>query len=312
MPNLAEDSTYSRGAARPANISRGLETVQDLLDRIAASEGPKAKPLAMLRTTAMHVSRCLGRPLGATRIHELVSSSPEINAYLRSRGFKRNTVRSYGNYLRILVQEARALGWEAWDPRIEAAWAPFLAAQPRGKRDLSRARMVIKYAISNGIRPEDFGELHLNAWEEWMVRRGRSHSWIKAVKRYFSRIVFTAGLQTALREPHLEGGAIYRTRYDQLPNPLRSQLEELLEWKVADISEGRPARCRHRPVTAKHLRNTLCRIFGFGHNIRGKDIRTLDELVSRISTRMDTVVRKQTTCSSLQLSQFLKDIALDG
>src|ERR1700752_4659498 len=106
----AKNRRKPRPASRRGTISR-LETIQDLLAAIRAHEPDNNHLLAMLGATTAHIAIHLGEPADKIDIHRLLDVKAGLQAHLRKRGFRRNSIRSYTNYLRILLQKAGELGW---------------------------------------------------------------------------------------------------------------------------------------------------------------------------------------------------------
>src|SRR5579862_8879556 len=182
-----------REAAQTPHISPlGPRTIQDLLDSITECESARPQPQAMLKTTAAHVSQFLGKPLKDVGIGELVDALPEFSAFLKERRFKRNSIRSYLNYVRILLQKARELGWNEIDPEVEAAWQPILAAIP-ARTWLTKIVSVVRYGVHQGTKPSDFGESDLEGWAQWMLKQQRTQSYVRALKGGFRSFVFRNG-----------------------------------------------------------------------------------------------------------------------
>jgi hypothetical protein len=266
-------------AQKPPISPKGRLTLQELLDQIQANEPSALKLSGMLRSTAAHLSRALCKPLDALTIEELTIGLPEFKVYLKQRRFTRNSIRSYLHFGRILLRKARELGWKETDPEVESLWQPILAAIAN-RHERKTIPIVIGYAVQRGIKPSDLSDSLLKTWADWMLMQGRSASYISNLHGAFRSFVSRIGLPTALSAPYPEGGRVYGVPFHQLPDPLRTQIVELLEWKVAKFSRGRPERCRHRPVTAKNFRDMLCRIYGFLEKIKGQQVPTLEELLS--------------------------------
>jgi len=113
-----------RVSARSVTITgRGLRTVEELLTAI--SETAPNLPIGMLRSTANHISTFLNVLLEQLAIDALENLGPRFRNHLRERRFKTNSVRSYSNYLSMLLRAAREFGWESPALEIPEDWKPF-------------------------------------------------------------------------------------------------------------------------------------------------------------------------------------------
>jgi hypothetical protein len=263
-----------RDTAQSDRISlRKSRTVQALLECVGRD--PTSRDLqSMIRSTANHIALCFGRPLDAIQVTELAHALPQFGAYLRERRFKRHSIRSYLNYARILLRKARDLGWVGTDPDVEAAWAPVLATIP-SQNWQSRIRGIVGFATQRNVKPSAFGESELESWSEWMLKQGRKRSYVRSLRGMFRSFVFRNGFPTALNDIYAEVGLVFRTAFEDLPEPLRSEVTRLLDWKVAEFSRGRPEKNRHRQVTADNFRDLLCRIVGFLERVQRKRVASL-------------------------------------
>jgi integrase len=262
---------------------KSSKTLQDLLVHIAASL-PRTQLTSMLNTTASHLSHWLGKPPTDIPIRRLIGAAPEFSSYLRQCHFKPNSVRSYLNYLRILIKTAQDLGWREQDPELERLWRPLLLAIPTQGRK-NRIASIPRYALQMGIRPADFGESHLNNWSDWLLKQGRTLFYVSRLKSSFRTFVFQNRFSTGLSEHPVGWRKTYGTPFESLPESLRLEIEQLLKWKVEPFSAGRPKWCRHRPVTARNFRNLLCRIHGFQVLLHGQSVSTLEQLLSEDNLR---------------------------
>ena len=141
-----QNDTDVRGSARPVDSAEKLRTVPDLLAVLQ-----NHKHIAMLRTTAGHISACLNVPVEELDIEALVGLRPRFTAYLIARRHKRNAVRSYRNYAGMLLREAKHLGWvtRETDVRVSEAWKPILTSVAKAVGCAG----IVRYAIALGIMP---------------------------------------------------------------------------------------------------------------------------------------------------------------
>src|SRR5215469_3439829 len=118
-----------RNSASGGNISQ-LTTLQDLHVAIASHETDK-QLRGMLDSTMAHIALCLGHPPHEINIQRLLDVRTELQAHLKKSSPKRNTVRSYTNFLNILVKKARQLGWSECSSEVVTIWEPIRKAVAR-------------------------------------------------------------------------------------------------------------------------------------------------------------------------------------
>jgi len=112
MYGAAQLDTVPPEKAQAIPISpQRARTVQDLLDHLSEGRSTLPNLLNMLKTTTAHISRSLNRPLNEIQINQLSGALPQFITFLTEseRRFKRNSIRSYQNYFRKLLQIARDL-----------------------------------------------------------------------------------------------------------------------------------------------------------------------------------------------------------
>lgn len=72
----------------------------------------------------------------------------------------------------------------------------------------------------------------------------------------------------------------YGIPLEDFPVELKRQVRELLRWKRAEYSRGRPKSGHHREITSKRLEHVICALYGFTVNIRGESgVNSLAELI---------------------------------
>jgi hypothetical protein len=249
-------------------------TLKELLD-IIATRGDNN--LSMLRTTAVRLSEFMDKSIGELSIDTLVDVRSSFSDYLKQRRYKPNTIRTYRQNTQRLVQWAEQLGWVSGKQSVEQAWMPLLDALAGNPRAYTA---VIFNAIQNRRLPSEFTVGDLDDWGESMLNAGRQYRTVVVGKWSFRKAVTNAGLNSLL--PKLEPAprkSAYRVPAGELPEPLRTEVRELLVWKQARFAKGRPQKTRHRPVSAKLLESNICRLFGFAKNIANfNDVTSLKSL----------------------------------
>jgi hypothetical protein len=219
----------------------------------------------MLWTAAGHVSALTGLTLDTIPIEALLDAGSSIAVYLKKRRYSANSIRTYRQSIRQLVQLAHELGWiSEWQPLAEL-WEPILQAL---KTERQASRGAIEFAIANGISPETFCGTDLQRWGKWLEGRGRQHRTVRTYVGYFRRAVLRSELEHLLFKLDCRPyPTVYRVSTSDLPEPLRTEVRELLVWKQAKFAKGRPQWTRHRPVSAKLLENCIGRLFRFAKDI---------------------------------------------
>jgi len=259
-----------------ADEPQRLETVGDLLHAIA---GSNTKPDGMLLTTARHLPAFHGKSIDTLPIEVLQDATSAFALYLRERRYKRNSVRTYCHNLRVLLGEARRLGWVPNNQPISDAWRPVWEAVSNTS---GVTKDIVRYAISQRISPADFSDRNLAEWREWAKKRGWRHGTGMKMSSRFRKVVIDNGLQPLL--PHLNclpSKSRYGIAIEDMPDPLKSEIVALLRWKTDRFAKGRPQRARLRAVSAAQLQVTFGQLYGFAAKIAGRtDITSLVQLVT--------------------------------
>ncbi len=273
--------TQSAAALPPSSVSIAdrppkLESVGDLRHAICTSA---TRPDNMIMTTARHLAAFAGQPLERLPIEALLDIGPEFSLYLAEHRYADNSIRTYCRYAQVLLRTARELGWKPDSQPINDCWKPVLDALAKVP---GATKGVVRYAMRQGVSPDEFSEAHLSAWEEWMKRRGRTHLTVRYLKSRFRKVIVDRNLEFLLPRlnchPH---GADYKISTDDMPEPLRTQVRSLLKWKTDKWSKGRPQHGRLRPVSAVQLENWIGRLYGYAHAIaKLPDINSLADLLT--------------------------------
>jgi hypothetical protein len=280
MPTSTDPRSELRVPAQIHSISReSLETLADLLDAIRKSEGDASHVVKMLSATAAHLAIHLGQPPDKIEIRQLLAVRPGLRLHLKERGFKRNSIRSYCNYVRIFLQKAEGLGWTECAPPLLSAWQEIRQAVAKTHGCIR----IVEYAIRSGKNPESFAEADLDDWGQTAVRDGRTCEYISRVKCRFRRRIFDAGLSSRIPGLLVPVNTGYGIPISQLPPRLRDEIGNLVRWKTAEFAPGRPSKAKIRPVTATVLTAWIYRIAGFGLRIKGQRVSSLEELLSEQS-----------------------------
>lgn len=261
-----------------------LRTLEDLLSAIRGTEPEQTSLLAMLNSTAAHLSRYLRRAPDKIDIETLADASvlDGFVTYLEEkgrgqRGLSRNSVRSYVNYVRLLIRKARGLGWTEHRVEAEEEWQEISALAKK-----RRCASVIQYAIRNGLKPGDFRDAHMEEMGQFVIKKGHTYRHVMALKSRFRKLVAECGLHSDVPGVSpFSPKPRYRIRLSNFPEPLRREVLELLKWKTDRFAEGRPARSRIRHSSAETLQEFFCEVYGFARNVKGTNPITLADLLSK-------------------------------
>jgi integrase len=275
---VAERRTKPCEIARTYAIShKRIETLQDLMRCIEGEENEKSKVVPMLRALTSHICLCYDRAPERIAVSELADLRPRLRLYLQKGPFKRNSIRSYVNYLRILLDRAEQLGWRKNSPEIENKWVEIRAHVSTAKS----GSQIVHWAIAAGKSPADFtdGDLDLCAAEQ--TRLGRGFEYVRNLKARFRKSIVRAGLTNQLPKLSFGRRDCYGVPLSGFPELMRAQLKEVVAWKTAAFVTGRPRGARYRAVSAMSLLSIVGRLFGFICTVLRKQVNALTELLTQ-------------------------------
>lgn len=259
--------------------NKDVQTLEDLIEVIAQHED--SDTTRMLRTLKGHLSLAANKGANEISLSELAGVRREFRLYLGKKqeegDFTRNTVRTYVNNFRILLEKARKFGVRCYSPEIQNLWDPIAA----GLSPAYGSRDIVRDAVLKGIPPRDYTDEHLKSWGEQMAKNGRHPTYIRQRGNAFRRRLLATGLNGLL--PKLSFNVRkqgYGVPLDTFPESLRAQAALVLEWKQAPYVRGRPRRNRCRPISVLGLRHLFCGTVGFAQRILGKTPQTLKDLLS--------------------------------
>lgn len=109
----------------------------------------------------------------------------------REARYKRNSVRSYLNYRRILLRAAEKLGWVRLPPALPREWERIIERLPKDKN----YRTIALYAATKGKNPSDLTDSDLDEWLQFAISHGRTFRYASELKGCFRNRIFRVGLQ---------------------------------------------------------------------------------------------------------------------
>jgi integrase len=220
------------------------------------------------------------RPSERIELKELSDVRPRFREYLtqlKQPRLKRNSVRSYVNFLRILLERAKGVGWSEHPPEVEKSWSEIRAFLKEKKGCLG----IADYAVHLGRTPADFSDADLDQWAEQQHQLGRMYEYVRDLKKCFRKAVSLAGLESRFPKVSFGFRQDYGVPVDQFPELIRTEVEAVIRWKTAPFVLGRRNRDRHRPITARNLQRVFSHLFGFAQKFLGVEPLTLADLVGQ-------------------------------
>jgi hypothetical protein len=259
------------------------KTVGDLL-RLLEDNPPRE--FSMLRSTCSMLADYFGKPADEILFDSVQEARTRLRPYLESRKYAENSIRTYVNHVRILLNRAKECGWNT-TMEHSAAWRPVLELAAEAKcKDVSNYLAKLK-KTPRQVTVED-----VERWAELRLQEGASYSRIKGQQTRFWRLLRHCGCMedvplTLLREKD------YGVPLGTFVPQLQVEANELLRWKLQEYSIDRPSAARHRPVSSKKLQKELNSLYGFAVNIRGdSDIRSLSDLITKGASFCSRQLRK--------------------
>jgi integrase len=239
---------------------RAPKTLSDLFD-IFRENPPRS--LSMLHTTWSVLAAYLQMPADQITIDSVFENKEGFPRYLERRKYKRNSVRSYANYERILLRKAEELGWNP-EESFPEAWRGVLALATEKK-----CADIARYLARIRKTPAEVPIQDADSWVKIRVQQGTAYPYNRDKKLRFWRLLRDCGVMKQASIPMLRGKS-YGIPLDQLPPDLNKELTKLLQWKQAAFSLNRATEARHRKTTTRNLQQFTCQVIGYAINIRGE------------------------------------------
>jgi hypothetical protein len=197
-------------------------------------------------------------------------------AHLKASKYKNSSVKSYRNYLNMLLRRAEELGWVRPALIIPAAWQEIADVMPR-----SSAKLIVRYAARIGKSPSVFSEDDLSAWRQERVKAGRSLVDAERDCSRFRNAIAHAGLSSKipLVKPRDKR---YGMPLSKMHPELREEIQRTIAWKLNEFEIDRPSGARIRPISAKRLNDLFGQLTGYVQNIERKpEVTSLSSLITR-------------------------------
>jgi integrase len=247
-------------------------TLSELLG-ILATNPPKS--FSMLRSTAAQIANLCNQPIEEITLDRVLEMRRPFRRYLEQRPYAENSIRSYVNYGRILIQMALKEGWRPYQ-NLSQDWLRVLALASRRKCTDPVRFLSIAKTNPRDVTPED-----VENWAQIRLQEGASRKVVSLKKARLWNLLKECGITDHTPLSNIRAQA-YCVPFQQFPQELRLEVERMLKWKTADFSIGRPKGGQIRQETASTIRKNICRLVGFATNIRGlSGVNSLSELIQK-------------------------------
>ncbi len=248
------------------------KTLADLL-QFLADKPDGAFP--MLRSTCSLAAVYMGEPLTKISLSSLQRAKKGFRPFLERGKYAETSVRSYVNYLRILLNHAGVLGWDA-EEGIPEAWHSVMKLVPE-----KRCEELAVHLSQIRDRPQDVTVEDVEAWIAQVIKEDRTYRSATLERGRFWRLLRSCGCTEEL-PLCLSREKYYGVPVKEFPTNLKKEVTELLRWKTADFALDRPKNARMRAVSSEGLTDTICQLYGFATKICGEtSIATLPDLVQK-------------------------------
>lgn len=257
-----------------AKSHRPITTVGELLDAIAKQRG--SQYLGPLKTAANYFSDYMATPHSQLKIAMLKSASQGFRAYLYrvpttgGKRLKGSSVRSYCSCVEALLRSAQELGWHHQPSSVEIEWNLAIAGL-KMRRGISG---LIRFALAKGKAPSQLTDNDILAFQKYKLGKGRSPLYANNIGSTFKRIIAAANLQHKF--PLLTAPKDYRYAIpvEKMPEPMQSELLELLAFKLGKSDHRVARKKKSRPISAREIKAAVTRLFGYAVSERNMDPET--------------------------------------
>jgi hypothetical protein len=128
-----------------------------------------------------------GKPADEILFDSVQEARTRLRPYLESRKYAENSIRTYVNHVRILLNRAKECGWNT-TMEHSAAWRPVLELAAEAKcKDVSNYLAKLK-KTPRQVTVED-----VERWAELRLQEGASYSRIKGQQTRFWRLLRHCG-----------------------------------------------------------------------------------------------------------------------
>jgi len=274
MNTILQIGTEIEADLRTPSDQRTQVPVKTTGDLLARSQGKLPRAISMLKTTCGLLGTYLNLPGDQIPIDTLDARRKGFRAFLASRPYTENSIRSFVYQLRVLLKTARRLGWKP-DANAPERWRPLLTVASEKK-----VMDIVRYFSRVAKTPGDVTIEDVELWCKEMTTGGMLFTTVAAKRNAFWRLLQDTGW-TTLNPLTVLHQTKYGVPLDQLDPGLRQEAEVLLKWKQAEYAVDRPKWGKIRAVSANNLRLTICQLAGFVINVCGIQPTSMSDLVQK-------------------------------
>jgi hypothetical protein len=273
LPFGTEIASELRGpSANGASTPGTPRTLGDLLARWAEHPPREWK---MLRTTCARLADYLETPVEEVSIDAVAQSRNGFRSFLEGRKYGENSIRTYVNLARILLANAEAAGWSLKDATSKE-WLTVL-----NFADDRKCMRLVRHLSTARRTPHEVTIEDVNQWVHEVSQQQLSYGSAVEQRTDFWRIIRDLGYPNKLPASTLRESN-YGIPIDEFPDGLKREVLNLLKWKQAAYAMDRPKGARHRPETAKRLRQVICALYGYAVHVRREtEIKSFSLLVQK-------------------------------
>jgi hypothetical protein len=250
--------------------------IESLADLLSYLNSKPTSQTPMLRTTAGKIAAFLGRSIDAIPLDLVHANREGFRSFLEGQRHKEGAVRSYINYLRMLMETAESLGWRPF-AKLRIEWQSVLE-QARKNHCLP----LIKLLAQSKETPEQVSQADVDRLIEMRVTQGRcAYVTIRESTSAIWRTLVACGYRKNIPATYLRTKN-YGVPTSKLPSPLKEEVAELVRWKSSEYEPDRPQSARVRPVSANGVGSAIGAMFGHATKIDGfGDINSIRQLFQR-------------------------------
>jgi len=251
--------------------TRSVTTTGDLLANL---EKNPPRSFKMLRTTCGHLGTYLNLPGDQIPFDLIEAKKRGFRPFLESRSYKENSIRSYVYQQRSLLREAMNHGWDP-DGNPTEAWKPLLEIAVE-----ERITDIVRHFARATKTPKEVTKEAVDRWGEARIQDGLMFTTVAHKKNEFWRLLEKTGWLSTT-PVHMMKFTPYGIPLSEMPVQLRTDIETVLKWKVADFARNRPKNGKIRAVTANNDRLGLQELTGYVVKIAGGDPQSLRDLIQQ-------------------------------